>query len=333
MIHGPFITSSIFVPHATSTYTHTHDHVLPLITSPYLALTNLQSFLTSPCPPVSGPFSDILTSAAANVSRKYPLSAAIFFTNGAVRGSEASRWSTSRRPRPFSRFLWYMLSSTMGVARSLRAYATSRVSSLASAVGHRPRRYAPYAGSMPPSTAGYSRATRLLQWTRPTECAPSSATTASASSPMAANRDSTADTVSLWFGTYRSTSPYRLSVASRRPVRIGIAAGPPSMAAPSLAASASTSAHDTVPGHSRSRADLMAPTYLKLRMPKLLGEACSETRPVAASVSRSSEASQDLTVQSWKRARSHDTAVLPCSSYSLLTCSLTISSALGQLSE
>ena len=112
-----------------------------------------------------------------------------------------------------------------------------------------------------------------------------------------------------------------------------MAAGPPSMAAPSLAASASTSAHDTVPGHSRSRADLMAPTYLKLRMPKLLGEACSETRPVAASVSRSSDASQDLTVQSWKRARSHDTAVLPCSSYRLLTCSFTISSALGQLSE
>jgi hypothetical protein len=46
---------------------------------------------------------------------------------------------------------------------------------------------------------------------------------------------------------------------------------------PSLAESATISAHDTVNGHSFSTAALMVFTYLKFLIPKLLPDVCSDT--------------------------------------------------------
>jgi hypothetical protein len=55
-----------------------------------------------------------------------------------------------------------------------------------------------------------------------------------------------------------------LTVASLRPVRIGMSAGPLSMVTLSLAARAIRSVQEMVAAHALSSADLMASIYLKL---------------------------------------------------------------------
>ena len=67
------------------------------------------------------------------------------------------------------------------------------------------------------------------------------------------------------------------------------------MTMPSLAESATISAHETVKGHSFSSASLIVLTYLKFLIPKLLSDACSDSIPFTVSNNR--DASHDYTNQ------------------------------------
>lgn len=65
------------------------------------------------------------------------------------------------------------------------------------------------------------------------------------------------------------------------------------MTMPSLAETATTSAQETVMGHSVSRASLMVFMYLKFLIPKFLSESFSDSIPFA--LSNKSDASHDYT--------------------------------------
>jgi hypothetical protein len=103
------------------------------------------------------------------------------------------------------------------------------------------------------------------------------------------------------------------------------------MATRSRAAMASTSAQDTTPGHSSSSAVLARVTASKASPGS--DRLCAASRSERANElgATSTDASQPLTKQSWKKTRSTPAAVVGCDSCFCDTTSVTIRSARGHV--
>ncbi|PVH35433.1 hypothetical protein PAHAL_7G181900 [Panicum hallii] len=169
------------------------------------------------------------------------------------------------------------------------------------------------------------------QWEKPTVWAPASATISRGVRPLPAKSRTMARADMLVRGRFPSTSRASERRASRRPSATGNR-GPPRMPTRSRAARARMSAQETTPGQAassaalaRSTASKASPGRERLISAARSGDASEESGET------STEASQPLTKQSWKKSRSVPAAVDGFARCLAAMTSDTIRSTRGQL--